>query len=149
MITETPTTANAVVTSTKEKDMDGHLGDDEMQTSSNVCPKCSIIKRSGELSCCARGGSWHNQCSDSSDPTFDHTWNEGIQACNNFASAAWIADQAEISREEALDYPSTNAASQHHNYVRDRDYVGAVDSTEYLSVSKTFVCTILFFVSGR
>ena len=48
---------------------------------SNVCPKCGVAKKSGKLSCCVRGGSWFKTCGDAS--TFDHTWSEGMQACNS------------------------------------------------------------------
>jgi len=36
---------------------------------------------SGKLSCCTRGGSWFQKCGNLGDPNFDHTWNEGVQAC--------------------------------------------------------------------
>ena len=63
MLAEAPTTTTAVV------------------ISSNGCPKCSIIKKSGELSCCARGGSWFKNCGFVTDSAFEHTWNEGIEVC--------------------------------------------------------------------
>ena len=47
------------------------------------CPKCSDNKKSGALSCCARGGSWFKNCGDAGDSKFDHTWAEGIQACKS------------------------------------------------------------------
>ena len=51
------------------------------------CPKCSTAKKSGKVSCCARGGSWFRKCGgDDSDTNFEHTWIEGIQACNGFAN---------------------------------------------------------------
>ena len=46
-----------------------------------VCRKCGIIKQSGKLSCCARGGAWFKKCGDAGDSNFEHTWVEGIQAC--------------------------------------------------------------------
>ena len=63
MLVEAPTTANAAA------------------PSSNDCPKCATNKKSGTHSCCARGGSWFNKCGDISDPKFDHTWSEGVEAC--------------------------------------------------------------------
>ena len=45
------------------------------------CPKCGTAKKSGKLSCCARGGSWFRKCGDALEANFDHTWVEGIQAC--------------------------------------------------------------------
>ena len=46
-----------------------------------VCPKCGSAKKSGKRSCCARGGAWFNNCGDTHDMQFSHTWIEGIQAC--------------------------------------------------------------------
>ena len=144
---EAPTTADTVATSIKHKDIDENSGDDGMQTSNNDCPECSIIKRSGKHSCCARGGSWFKKCGDASDPKFNHTWAEGVEACKTFASAGWVADRAEISREEAYDNPPINGATDYHDNVHDRDDLGTVDSTEYSRVSKIFVYTILFIIS--
>ena len=48
------------------------------------CPKCVTVKKSGRLSCCARGGAWFQQCGDPGDTEFDHTWYEGIQVCQGF-----------------------------------------------------------------
>ena len=53
-----------------------------------VCPKCGVAKKSGKRSCCARGGAWFENCGDVSDTQFDHTWAEGIKACEGFAISA-------------------------------------------------------------
>ena len=47
------------------------------------CSKCGILKKSGKLSCCARGGVWFKNCGDAGDSNFDHTWVEGMQACDS------------------------------------------------------------------
>ena len=52
-------------------------------TAGLVCPKCGIAKISGRLSCCARGGAWLRKCGDAGDSNFDHTWIEGIRACQS------------------------------------------------------------------
>ena len=52
-------------------------------TKSKRCPKCAINKKSGRVSCCARGGAWFKNCGDAGDANFDHTWVEGIQACKS------------------------------------------------------------------
>ena len=49
----------------------------------NMCPKCGIVKKSGKLSCCARGGAWFKNCGNDGDREFDHTWVEGIEACKS------------------------------------------------------------------
>ena len=50
-------------------------------TSSSICPKCGITKKSGKMSCCGQGGSWFGNCGSASDTNADHTWHEGLQAC--------------------------------------------------------------------
>ena len=45
------------------------------------CLKCGTIKKHGKRSCCARGGTWFDNCGDDGDTHFDHTWIEGIRAC--------------------------------------------------------------------
>ena len=52
-------------------------------TSALRCPKCGAAKKSGKLSCCARGGAWFKNCGDVGDMKFDHTWAEGFQACKS------------------------------------------------------------------
>ena len=53
-----------------------------------VCPKCGSAKKSGKRSCCALGGAWFRNCGNSGDTQFDHTWAEGIKACEVFAMSA-------------------------------------------------------------
>ena len=48
----------------------------------SVCPRCGTNKKSGKHSCCARDGAWFKNCGDGGDTKFDHTWAEGIQACD-------------------------------------------------------------------
>ena len=50
---------------------------------SDKCLKCGTIKASGKLSCCARGGAWFKKCGDSANEKVDHTWAEGIRACES------------------------------------------------------------------
>ena len=46
------------------------------------CPKCGSFE-SGKQSCCAPGGTWFGDCGNSGDSKFEHTWFEGIQACDS------------------------------------------------------------------
>ena len=69
-LTETPTTTSLTGISAR-----------------NGCAKCAAAKKSGKLSCCARGGAWFKKCGDIGDIKFDHTWAEGMQACT---STSWI-----------------------------------------------------------
>ena len=48
---------------------------------SAACPKCGIIKKSGKMSCCGRGGSWFGNCGNVGDMKFARTWHEGIWTC--------------------------------------------------------------------
>ena len=45
------------------------------------CSACGRNKKTGQLSCCFRGGAWFKNCGDPGDAKFDHTWFEGIKAC--------------------------------------------------------------------
>ena len=44
------------------------------------CPKCAR-NEDGELTCCAKGGSWRGICG-ADKINFEHTWTEGITACS-------------------------------------------------------------------
>ena len=50
-------------------------------TISSACLTCGAIKKSGKLSCCARGGSWFGNCGATGNTKFQYSWYEGIQAC--------------------------------------------------------------------
>ena len=60
--------------------------DTSVITSRNGCSKCGNIKKSGKLSCCARGGAWYKNCGDEGDAKFGHTWAQGIHACEGTLS---------------------------------------------------------------
>ena len=49
--------------------------------SSNTCSKCVTGMVSGRRSCCVQGGAWFGQCGDAGDADVEHTWEEGIKAC--------------------------------------------------------------------
>ena len=50
-------------------------------TISRVCPKCGTIEKSGQNSCCGRGGAWFGKCGTADNTNFEHTWYEGIKGC--------------------------------------------------------------------
>ena len=62
---------------------------------SSVCPICGVIKRSGKMSCCSRGGSWFGKCGSTGNAKLDHTWYEGLQACK-------VRSQSETGRRQQL-----------------------------------------------
>ena len=49
----------------------------------STCPKCGTFTNSGQLSCCAIGGSWFSKCGPEADSNFDYTWFEGMHACES------------------------------------------------------------------
>ena len=50
--------------------------------SKSICPKCGTNAKSGKLSCCSPDGAWYKNCgNEEGDTRFDHTWLEGIRAC--------------------------------------------------------------------
>ena len=57
---------------------------------SSLCFTCGIIKTSGKYSCCARGGTWFEECGDEDDANFGHTWTEGIEACKGTRWSAFL-----------------------------------------------------------
>ena len=60
----------------------------------SVCTKCGTIRKSGLRSCCARDGDWFKNCGDPGDLQFEHTWFEGIQACEVPSSSSEAGAQA-------------------------------------------------------
>ena len=85
-----PTSSNASSTAARVLEMPTTNAD---TSRSDRCSKCGTVKKTGKLSCCARGGTWFEKCGDTEDPKFEHTWAEGIQACNELASAPQSAEQ--------------------------------------------------------
>ena len=82
--------------------------------SSEVCPQCGTNKKTGKRTCCARGGSWFNNCGDVGDSTFKHTWGEGVRACQSLELV-----QAVLSREEATLLPRSNISILEQRYTRE------------------------------
>ena len=66
-----------------------------------TCPECGIIRKTGKLSCCGRGGSWFGNCG-SGENANEHMWSEGMQVCKPRKSQK-AADQ----RQRAPDAKST------------------------------------------
>ena len=53
------------------------------------CPKCAMSSKYGKMSCCARGGAWYDHCGDDGG-NYEHTWFEGVQACQSKLAAVSI-----------------------------------------------------------
>ena len=58
----------------------------------SVCPKCGTIGKFGKMSCCGRGGSWNGICG-IRNSNLEHTWSEGIQACESRSQSKKGTDQ--------------------------------------------------------
>ena len=48
--------------------------------STTLCSKCGP-NNAGKLTCCFPGGSWEGKCGNKDNSNFDHSWSEGVQAC--------------------------------------------------------------------
>ena len=76
-----------------------------------LCPKCAIHQNSGKLTCCARGGSWHGMCGDTTNPKFDYTWAMGNKACKSKSPARPTQAPRETKAPDARpDAKSTTSA---------------------------------------
>jgi len=94
---------------------------------SSVCSKCGTIKKTGISSCCARGGSWFEDCGDAGDDNFGHTWFEGIQACKTISSLSAESNSRRIPHEKAVvDQQSRAAAQSQSTGDLHRDHVHGV-----------------------
>ena len=113
-----------------------------------ICFKCGTIKKSGKLSCCARGGSWFKNCGDSGDSKFEHTWVEGVQACNDITSVllslkaqtqSMLQNEVAIAQEIiAVQYRGNESAAASHCVRRN--------SKGYDEISRIVSFTNLFII---
>ena len=84
-----------------------------VERSSNRCLKCGTAKKSGDRSCCARGGAWFKRCGDAGNEQFDHTWAEGIQACKDALTSTSAESSLKGMRHVGgLVYPQNTAQSR-------------------------------------
>ena len=115
-----------------------------------ACPKCGRIKKSGKLSCCARGGAWFKNCGDVRESKFHHTWVEGMQACKKFVISNLINSPALIMfRHERINgYPRNNSHQHNEIYPTERlSDVDTMNSEDCVEVSKVVMCIFMLFIS--
>ena len=115
-----------------------------------VCPKCGDIKKSGKQSCCARGGAWFKNCGDVGDTKFDHTWAEGIQACNDVVNVAKSQEQVKLAHAGAnahdrLAKPSQSPNDMYWENISRGDSMSDDDNTG--TGSRSAFVKMLVFVS--
>ena len=67
-------------------------------TASNAkpCNKCGVLK-SGQLSCCGKGGDWAQKCGHSNDSRFIHSWFDGILACQGKLTSHCVGRRSYVS----------------------------------------------------
>ena len=121
-------------------------------SSSRVCAKCGS-RRSGALSCCARGGAWFKKCGDAGDEQFDHTWAEGVQACKSSSTIFKSPLEVMIRPVDTMVYPQNIAAplsvARQQTNVDRPDSVFSAGTTEWkgrVGLAKVVVhICVLFF----
>ena len=122
-------------------------------TSTNGCRKCGISKKSGERSCCARGGAWFKNCGDARNTLFDHTWSDGIQACKGLATTVSVKSPPQVMLRHVevivhpLKTPPRHATQQHTNIYLPGSIsnLATTDSADSIGLAKVTVCIWLFF----
>ena len=96
---------------------------------SKVCPKCGSIKKSGKLSCCARGGAWFKNCGDAGDTSVDHTWVEGIRACKKIVRSNLVNSPALVMfHHESNNGNPLNTSHQHTKIYYQTESLSDLDS---------------------
>ena len=106
--------------------------------SSGGCATCRTIKKSGLLSCCARGGAWFKKCGDAGDVQFDHTWAEGVQACKSSSTIFKSPLEVMIRPVDTMVYPQNIAAPL--SVARQQTNVNQRDSVSSASPKTTLGC---------
>ena len=64
-----------------------------MSTTTSACLQCGTMAKSGEMTCCGRGGSWFKNCGSAGNTRLRHTWYEGIQTCKAQTRAKTVVAQ--------------------------------------------------------
>ena len=93
-----------------------------------ICPKCGVNINTGKRSCCVRGGSWFDKCG-TADDNFEHTWVEGMQACDLFANGE-VGAQV-MMRHESISQETVVISSAG---IGAGDYVKAVQLSFFTAV---------------
>ena len=83
-------------------------------TAMPVCLACGVIKKSGTMSCCARGGSWFGKCGNAGNANFGHTWHEGIQGCKAGQLQLAVDHQLHASEPNSNDTSGNGSSMDMH-----------------------------------
>ena len=111
------------------------------KTANSACSKCGTIKKSGQLSCCAPGGTWFQNCGDGANSDLDHTWFEGIQACVGVEAKV----KAMLNRQTAAFNPTDVVLKQNIDSADGTAYANCRGYCELTNVSVTI--SFLFVIS--
>ena len=82
-----------------------------------VCTKCGITKKSGKMSCCGHGGSWFGNCGSAGDTKFDHTWYEGLQACNTRPEFNTAIGQHLNRQQQKHEWPNSAGNANYKGFI--------------------------------
>ena len=112
-----------------------------------ACPKC-VTNDAGKRTCCARGGGWYPTCGKKGDSKADHTWDEGLQACQNPApgqahAQVMLINQTTTSQLQIIS-ATDSTKDVHDSYTANsREHVTLSDPTIVISL---FLVLPLFYV---
>ena len=112
-----------------------------------VCPKCAMLN--ALLSCCAPNATWYENCGTAGDSDFEHTWDEGLEACRN-------AERLPLAKTEVIRMLINQAPlfqqiivvqnTSVHSSVANIYNAPAADSSSYDQLSPVVVIPRLFMV---
>ena len=86
-----------------------------------TCAKC-VVNKAGKSTCCARGGSWFKRCGKTDDSKFEHTWDEGIKACEKPDSG--------VAQAQAMLSNQTNNIHQQQNGRQNSISTGSINKVD-------------------
>ena len=110
------------------------------------CSKCGTAKKSGERSCCARGGTWFKNCGDAGNAKFDHTWAEGIRACKGSSTLVSMKSPLQVMLRHVGGFVDRGSTAQALNITQNQatiahtDKILNVNSKVCVGIAKVVVC---------
>ena len=99
------------------------------------CPKCGTI-RTGESSCCGRGGTWAGKCGNEVNAKFEHTWVEGVQVCSSASALNAGHSEPDGSQETQAQETSTQGTVYGEDSVYDAGNERHVSSQVYAKLTR-------------
>ena len=115
------------------------------RSSNSVCLKC-VTNRAGRSSCCARGGAWFKNCGDGGDTQFDHTWAEGLQACDHLVDTV-LSVQSKLLAGNMLNMSRPQHATQQQKHVDLADSVSSAVAARSVVLAKVVVCICISYIT--